>query len=108
LTFWLSKHAFQADYKYKGLRVHKIPPVVLETVRNAPPQHFNEGEQLFMSIPGDLRAALLPYQIEGVLFGLKQGGRAILGDEMVMQLPPAISPTHHSQRSCHFSFVIWF
>jgi hypothetical protein len=63
--------------------VHKIPAVVLKTVTDAPGKDLNEGEKIFLSIPGDLRAALLPYQIEGVLFGLHQGGRAIIGDEMV-------------------------
>ena len=65
------------------MKVHKIPPVVLKAVIDAPSKDLNEIERVFMSIPKELRAALLPYQIEGVLFGLQQGGRAIIGDEMV-------------------------
>ena len=82
----------QAGFKCTSLKVHKIPAVVLKSVTEAPPKDLDDGEKIFMSIPEDLRAALLPYQIEGVLFGLQQGGRAIIGDEMVNY----ISVIHYS------------
>ena len=33
-------------------------------------------------IPQPLREALMPFQKEGVLFGVRQGGRALIADEM--------------------------
>jgi hypothetical protein len=33
-------------------------------------------------LPERLRSALLPFQVEGVRFGLRNGGRLLLGDEM--------------------------
>ena len=31
---------------------------------------------------GGLQTALLPFQRDGVLFGLRRGGRVLIGDEM--------------------------
>jgi hypothetical protein len=34
------------------------------------------------AVPAELREALMPFQREGVLFGLARGGRVLIGDEM--------------------------
>ncbi|KAF3323361.1 DNA annealing helicase and endonuclease ZRANB3 [Carex littledalei] len=39
-------------------------------------------EDLLSNIPASLRNALLPFQLEGVRFGLRRGGRCLIADEM--------------------------
>lgn len=39
-------------------------------------------EDLLSNIPASLRNALLPFQLEGVRFGLRRGGRFLIADEM--------------------------
>lgn len=39
-------------------------------------------EQRYSNVPAGLRKALLPFQEEGVLFGLARHGRMMLADEM--------------------------
>ena len=38
--------------------------------------------QLEGRVPDSLLATLKPYQVEGILFAIRRGGRAFLGDEM--------------------------
>ena len=37
---------------------------------------------IFQKVPGELRRSLMPYQVEGVKFGISRNGRVLLGDEM--------------------------
>jgi hypothetical protein len=39
-------------------------------------------EDLLSSLPASLYNALLPFQLEGVRFGLRRGGRCLIADEM--------------------------
>ena len=41
-----------------------------------------EVERQMGSMPPVLRKALLPFQVEGVRFGLRRGGRCLIADEM--------------------------
>lgn len=41
-----------------------------------------EAQDRYARIPSDLEAVLLPFQREGVLFGLRRGGRVLIADEM--------------------------
>ena len=41
-----------------------------------------EAEARMQRIPRPLREALMPFQREGVLFGVRHGGRALIADEM--------------------------
>ena len=41
-----------------------------------------EVEQRFMSLPSRFRAALMPFQVEGVRYAIKRKGRCLLADEM--------------------------
>jgi hypothetical protein len=49
----------------------------------------------YEQLPEPLRRALLPFQVEGVQFGLRNGGRLLLGDEMglgkTIQVQPPFS-----------------
>eukprot|EP00899_Mesostigma_viride_P005787 jgi/Mesvir1/15209/Mv06441-RA.1 len=46
---------------------------------NLPPPQV---DALLRNLPGSLRDALLPFQLEGVRYGLSRGGRCLIGDEM--------------------------
>jgi SNF2 family DNA or RNA helicase len=41
-----------------------------------------EVEQRYRALPGFLEAALMPFQREGVRFGLQRSGKCMLADEM--------------------------
>ncbi|XP_072981422.1 uncharacterized protein [Typha angustifolia] len=46
--------------------------------------HYSDEQvdELFGRLPKSLRDALLPFQLEGVKFGLRRGGRCLIADEM--------------------------
>lgn len=46
--------------------------------------HYTEEQvdELLGKLPGSLRNALLPFQLEGVRFALRRGGRCLIADEM--------------------------
>lgn len=48
------------------------------------PEHFTEEkvEQLIQSLPTKLVNSLLPFQLDGLRFGLRRGGRCFIADEM--------------------------
>lgn len=48
------------------------------------PNHItdSEVEQLLLKLPPNLSKTLLPFQKEGVKFGLQRGGRCLFADEM--------------------------
>ena len=39
-------------------------------------------DELMQQIPSKLRSVLLPFQVEGVKYGLRRGGRCLIADEM--------------------------
>ncbi|PKA50690.1 SWI/SNF-related matrix-associated actin-dependent regulator of chromatin subfamily A-like protein 1 [Apostasia shenzhenica] len=47
-------------------------------------EHYSEGQvdEMFERMPRSLRDALLPFQLEGVRFGLRRGARCLIADEM--------------------------
>ncbi|XP_010424730.1 PREDICTED: DNA annealing helicase and endonuclease ZRANB3-like [Camelina sativa] len=48
------------------------------------PEHFSEEkvEELIETLPRKLVNALLPFQLDGLRFGLRRGGRCLIADEM--------------------------
>lgn len=48
------------------------------------PEHFTEDkvEELIESLPRKLVNSLLPFQLDGLRFGLRRGGRCLIADEM--------------------------
>ncbi|XP_006286920.2 DNA annealing helicase and endonuclease ZRANB3 [Capsella rubella] len=48
------------------------------------PEHFTEEkvEELIETLPSKLVNALLPFQLDGLRFGLRRGGRCLIADEM--------------------------
>ncbi|XP_010491398.1 PREDICTED: DNA annealing helicase and endonuclease ZRANB3-like [Camelina sativa] len=48
------------------------------------PEHFTEEkvEELIETLPRKLVNALLPFQLDGLRFGLRRGGRCLIADEM--------------------------
>lgn len=46
--------------------------------------HYSDDkvDELLKALPNSLRDALLPYQLDGVKFGLQRGGRCLIADEM--------------------------
>ena len=53
---------------------------------------------IFQKIPNMLRRSLMPYQVEGVKFGLSRNGRVLLGDEMGLgKSIQAIALTYRSE-----------
>ena len=49
-----------------------------------------EVELRYAAMPVSLERALLPFQREGVRFGLRRKGRALIADEMGVARPPPI------------------
>ncbi|CAA6657426.1 unnamed protein product [Spirodela intermedia] len=78
------------------LRLHEIPYVTriaIEkssyyssgdrwTADRAPHLSNNEIDELLSKLPKVLKDALLPFQLEGVRFGLQRGGSCLIADEM--------------------------
>ncbi|KAG8079874.1 hypothetical protein GUJ93_ZPchr0007g4194 [Zizania palustris] len=74
----------------------KLPGIVVEdipyktrNVINSLPKFFGENwasdkevDELLTKLPQHLRDALLPFQLEGVRFGLRRRGRCLIADEM--------------------------
>ncbi|EPS62667.1 hypothetical protein M569_12124, partial [Genlisea aurea] len=48
------------------------------------PEHLSEEkvDELLLKLPKSLLNSLLPFQLEGVRFGLRRGGRCLIADEM--------------------------
>lgn len=57
--------------------MHKLPLAALKRAAGRP-----DDSPLWELIPSELESCLFPFQREGVEFGLRVGGRVILGDEM--------------------------
>lgn len=77
-----------------GVEYDRIPwstRMVLEKFQRAAecrvpygPTHLTDSEvdQLLLNLPQGLAKTLLPFQREGVKYGLQRGGRCLLADEM--------------------------
>lgn len=48
------------------------------------PEHLSDEkvDELIRGLPKSLLEVLLPFQVEGVKFGLRRGGRCLIADEM--------------------------
>ncbi|XP_059641491.1 uncharacterized protein LOC132283544 [Cornus florida] len=80
----------------KGFEYEEIPWVTLNVVERLShsfvagrwmpcrPEHLSEEkvDELINNLPKKLLDALLPFQLEGVRFGLQRGGRCLIADEM--------------------------
>eukprot|EP00961_Rhodomonas_salina_P157402 2119673-Rhodomonas_salina.3 len=64
----------------------------------APPQQSKPKGPSVDDLPTHLRKALMPFQVDGVKFGIAQGGRCIIGDEMglgkTLQVASLATPMH--------------
>jgi hypothetical protein len=65
----------------------------------------------YEQLPEPLRRALLPFQVEGVQFGLRNGGRLLLGDEMglgktIQVQPPFFSSCQPAVREFQMSIGV--
>ena len=65
-------------------RLDRPPEAMLKalTAQSWPLVQSADVEELLKGIPARLRAALLPFQAEGVAFAVGRGGRCLLADEM--------------------------
>ncbi|KAF0907158.1 hypothetical protein E2562_015680 [Oryza meyeriana var. granulata] len=74
--------------KLPGVALQDIPYKTRNVIKNLP-KFFAEScasdkevDELLMKLPQHLRDALLPFQLEGVRFGLRRHGRCLIADEM--------------------------
>ena len=70
--------------KLTGVVVQDIPYRTRRAVQNAGTNCGSDKEvdELLMKLPRRLQDALLPFQLEGVKFGLRRQGRCLIADEM--------------------------
>ncbi|KAK8474383.1 hypothetical protein V6N12_033671, partial [Hibiscus sabdariffa] len=82
--------------KSKEIEIKEIPHLTLRVVETfshgfitgqwkpVRPEHLSEEDvnELTRKLPGTLLNALLPFQLEGLKFGLRRGGRCLIADEM--------------------------
>ncbi|XP_058070254.1 uncharacterized protein LOC131219229 isoform X2 [Magnolia sinica] len=82
--------------KFPGIQLQEIPWKTLAVVKKFShsfmvnhwipciPSHLadDEVDVLYEKLPTMLRNALLPFQLDGLRFGLRRGGRCLIADEM--------------------------
>ena len=82
--------------KSKDIEIKEIPHLTLRVVETfsrcfiteqwipCRPEHLSEEEvdELIGKLPRTLLDALLPFQFDGIKFGLRRGGRCLIADEM--------------------------
>lgn len=82
--------------RFSGVLLQEIPWKTLAVVKKfshafignrwipCMPSHLSDDEVdvLLGKLPKILREALLPFQLDGVKFGLRRGGRCLIADEM--------------------------
>jgi len=75
-------HALASATASVGVRcaIEQLPDLALRLLAAA--AAAPDDTRLYASLPPRLEAALMPFQREGVRFGLRHGGRALIGDEM--------------------------
>ncbi|XP_038680084.1 DNA annealing helicase and endonuclease ZRANB3 isoform X2 [Tripterygium wilfordii] len=81
---------------YKGLQIDAVPFQTLNVVERLShsfilqrwepcrPEHLHDEKvnELMEKLPKKLLATLLPFQLDGLRFGLRRGGRCLIADEM--------------------------
>ena len=81
--------------KLLDLTASCIPEWALASARGAVPRTAPEEVEAAMErMPRELRLSLMPFQVEGVRFGLERGTRCLIGDEMGAPPPRPALPTH--------------
>lgn len=74
--------------KLPGASVQEIPSNTKKIILNIPKYvgqtwaSDEEVDELLKKLPPQLKDALLPFQLEGVMFGLRRRGRCLIADEM--------------------------
>ncbi|KAG8496693.1 hypothetical protein CXB51_007940 [Gossypium anomalum] len=82
--------------KSKDIEIREIPYLTLKVVetfshcfvagqwRPCRPEHLSDEDvdELITKLPETLLNSLLPFQLEGIKFGLRRGGRCLIADEM--------------------------
>lgn len=82
--------------KSKDIEIKEIPHLTLRVIERfsssfitgrwipCRPEHLSEEvvDELIRKLPGTLLEALLPFQLGGIKFGLRRGGRCLIADEM--------------------------
>ncbi|XP_052483259.1 uncharacterized protein LOC105788446 isoform X3 [Gossypium raimondii] len=82
--------------KSKDIEIKEIPHLTLRVVetfshcfvagqwRPCRPEHLSDEDvdELITKLPETLLNSLLPFQLEGIKFGLRRGGRCLIADEM--------------------------
>ncbi|KAK8362243.1 hypothetical protein V6Z12_A03G089000 [Gossypium hirsutum] len=82
--------------KSKDIEIREIPHLTLKVVetfshcfvagqwRPCRPEHLSDEDvdELITKLPETLLNSLLPFQLEGIKFGLRRGGRCLIADEM--------------------------
>ncbi|XP_061957013.1 uncharacterized protein LOC133678636 isoform X3 [Populus nigra] len=80
----------------KGIEIEKIPFTTLNIIQRLSnsfdagrwepcrPEHFTDEkvDEFIRMLPRKLLDALLPFQLDGLRFGLRRGGRCLIADEM--------------------------
>lgn len=82
--FPLSAHdrIMEALHSVAGVRVNVSPlnPIPIAVLKAA--NSVSDDSSRYCHIPSNLEEQLMPFQREGVRFGLTRGGRCLIGDEM--------------------------
>lgn len=74
--------------KLPGAVVEDIPYNTKRVIQNIPMlpgqkwAYDKEVDELLKKLPQQVKDALLPFQLEGVRFGLQRRGRCLIADEM--------------------------
>lgn len=76
--------------KLPGTSVQEIPSSTKRIIQDiprypGPGQKWasdEEVDELLKKLPQQIKDALLPFQLEGVMFGLRRRGRCLIADEM--------------------------
>lgn len=71
--------------KLPGASVQGIPSSTKTIIQNIPRYKWapdQEVDELLKKLPQQIKDALLPFQLEGVMFGLRRRGRCLIADEM--------------------------
>lgn len=58
---------------------------IIQSIPSYPGQKWASDEEvdaLLKKLPQQIKDALLPFQLEGVMFGLRRRGRCLIADEM--------------------------
>lgn len=81
---------------YKGIEIQKIPFATFNVIQRLShsfdtgrwepcrPEHLTDEkvDELIGKLPRKLLDVLLPFQLDGLRFGLQRGGRCLIADEM--------------------------